>query len=132
MRSAASSPSGTRSVPKTVEEYIAGVPEPGRSTLERVRAVIRSIVPPDATETISYQMPAFRYKGALVAYGAFKNHCSLFPMSAALIEAMKSELGKYETAKGTIHFALDKPLPATLIRKIVKARIAQNEKKKAR
>jgi uncharacterized protein YdhG (YjbR/CyaY superfamily) len=132
MRSAASSPSGTRSVPKTVEEYIAGIPEPGRSTLERVRAVIQSIVPPDATETISYQMPAFRYKGALVAYGAFKNHCSLFPMSAALIEEMKSELGKYETAKGTIHFALDKPLSATLIRKIVKARIAQNKKKKAR
>lgn len=77
-------------------------------------------------------MPAFRYKGALVAYGAFKNHCSLFPMSAALIEQMKSELGKYATAKGTIQFPLNRPLPSSLIRKIVKARIAQNEKKKAR
>lgn len=115
-----------------VDQYLAAVPEPAHSTLQKLRALIRSIVPPEATETISYQMPAFRYKGALVAYGAFTNHCSLFPMSATLIGELQEELQAYETSKGTIRFPVDKPLPAALVRKIVKARIAQNERKQKR
>ena len=113
-----------------VEAYLAKVPEPARTTLERVRATIRSAAPKEATECLSYGMPAFRFKGALVAYAAFKDHCSFFPMSAALIDTMKDELKGYRTSKGTLQFALDKPLPATLVKKMVKARVADNEQKK--
>jgi uncharacterized protein YdhG (YjbR/CyaY superfamily) len=117
--------------PKTVDEYLAGVPQPARSTLNKIRAAIRSAVPPEATETISYGMPAFRYKGVLVWFAAFSNHCSLFP-TAAMVEAFKSELRGYSTSKGTIHFPTDKPLPAALVKKLVKARVAQIESKKRR
>ncbi len=115
-----------------MDEYLAAVPEPARTTLNRIRGVIRSVVPPEATEAISYQMPAFRYKGALVAYAAFSDHCSFFPMSAALIETFKKDLEGYGLSKGTIRFPLDKPLPAALVKKLVKARIAQNERKQKR
>ena len=118
--------------PKSVDEYLAGVPEPARSTLNRVRAAIRSVVPPEATEAISYGMPAFRYKGPLVAFAAFSNHCSFFPMSSSLIETFKSELKDFHTSKGTIQFPVDKPLSAALVKKLVKARIAQNENKNQR
>ena len=93
--------------------------------------MIRAAVPPEATEGISYGMPAFRYKGALVGYAAFKKHCSFFPMSPAVIEAFAEELKAYRTSKGTIQFAMDKPLPAGLVKKLVKARIAENERKGA-
>lgn len=118
--------------PKDVDEYLAGVPEPARSTLTKVRAAIRSAVPPEATEAISYRIPTFRYKGALLAFAAFSNHCSLFPMSLAVMEAFRKELKGYDTSKGTIHFPLDKPLPASLVKKLVKARIAEKERKKQR
>jgi uncharacterized protein YdhG (YjbR/CyaY superfamily) len=117
--------------PKNVDEYLAGVPEPARSTLKKVRAVIRSAAPAGATECISYGMPAFKNKGVLVWFAAFSNHCSLFP-TAAVIEAFKKELKCFSTSKGTIHFPTDKPLPAALVRKLVKARVAQNERKKQR
>jgi uncharacterized protein YdhG (YjbR/CyaY superfamily) len=119
-----------KAAPKTVDEYLAGVPEPARSTLEKIRAVIRSVVPPETTEVISYRIPMFKYKGMLVGFAAFSNHCSLFP--GALPEAFKDELKRYPTSKGTIQFPVDKPLPATLVRKLVKARIAENEKKSKR
>ncbi len=115
-----------------VEEYLARVPEPARSTLNKVRAVIRSAAPKEATEAISYGMPMFKYKGSLVGYAAFKNHCSFFPMGSSAIEAFKSELKDYQTSKGTIRFPVDKPLPAALVKKMVKARVAQNEHKKQR
>jgi uncharacterized protein YdhG (YjbR/CyaY superfamily) len=110
-----------------VDAYLAEVPEPARTTLEKVRATIRSIVPAEATEGLSYGMPAFRYKGPLVAYAAFKDHCSFFPMQASLIDEMKDELKNYRTSKGTLQFSMDEPLPATLLKKMVKARIAENE-----
>ena len=116
--------------PKNVEEYLAGVPEPGRSTLQKVRATIRSAAPADATEAISYGIPTFKYKGSLVAYGAFSRHCSLFPMSMAVIGMFKDELKDSLASKGTIHFPLDKPLAAGLLKKIVKARVAEKAKKK--
>src|SRR5437016_6935678 len=117
--------------PKTVEEYLAGVPEPARSTLNKIRAAIRSAVPPEATETISYGIPAFKYKGVLVWFAAFSNHCSLFP-TASVVEAFKNELKGFSTTKGTIHFPTDKPLPTALVKKLVKARVSQIESKKRR
>jgi uncharacterized protein YdhG (YjbR/CyaY superfamily) len=75
-------------------------------------------------------MPSFRYKGGLVGYAAFKAHCSFFPMSGRLVEEFADELKAYKTSKGTIQFPADKPLPAALVKKMVKARIAQNEAKK--
>jgi len=118
--------------PKGVEEYLAAVPEPARSTLNKIRAAIRSAVPPEATEAISYGMPAFKYKGPLLGYAAFPNHCGLYPMSPPVIEAFKDELKGFHTSKGTIRFPVDKPLSAALVKKIVKARIAENENKKKR
>jgi uncharacterized protein YdhG (YjbR/CyaY superfamily) len=115
--------------PKNVDEYLAGVPEPARSTLAKMRAAIRSAVPPEAIETISYRIPAFKHKGVLVWYAAFSDHCSLFP-TAAVIEAFKNELKGFSTSKGTIHFPTDKPLPTALVKKLVKARVAQSEDKK--
>jgi uncharacterized protein YdhG (YjbR/CyaY superfamily) len=114
----------------SVDEYLARVPEPARSTLIKIRATIRSVVPPEATEAISYGMPTFRYKGPLLGYAAFPNHCGLYPMNPAVIEAFKSELKNFPTSKGTIRFPVDKPLPAALVKKIVKARIADNERKR--
>jgi len=118
-----------KGAPNDVDDYLAGVPEPARSTLKKVRAAIRSAVPPEATEAISYRMPAFMHKGTLMWYAAFSDHCSLFP-TASVIEAFKDELKNFSTSKGTIQFPVDKPLPATLVRKLVKARIAQKEQKK--
>ena len=119
-------------VPKDVDEYLTGVPEPARSTLNKVRAAIRSAVPPEATEAIWYRIPTFKYKGPLVGFAAFANHCSLFPMSSSVIEAFKNELKGFHTSKGTIRFPVDKPLAVALVKKLVKARIAQNEQKKPR
>jgi uncharacterized protein YdhG (YjbR/CyaY superfamily) len=112
-----------------VEEYLARVSEPARGTLEKVRAAIRSAVPREAVETISYGMPAFRHNGVLVWFAAFSDHCSLFP-TASVIEAFQKELKGYPTSKGTIQFPTDKPLPTALVKKLVKARVAQNEGKK--
>ncbi len=120
-----------KGAPKNVDEYLAGVPEPARGTLSKIRAAIRSTVPPETTETISYRIPAFKYKGVLVWFAAFSDHCSLFP-TAAVIEAFKNELKGFSTSKGTVHFPTDKPLPTALIKKLVKARIAQIESKKRR
>lgn len=114
-----------------VESYLAACPEPHRTTLEKLRASIRSVVPKETTEAISYGMPSFRYNGGLVGYGAFKGHCSFFPMSGRLVEEFAEELKAYKTSKGTIQFPADQPLPAALVKKMVKARVAQNAAKKA-
>ena len=110
--------------PKTVDEYLAGVPEPARSTLKKIRAAIRSAVPPETTETICYGIPAFKYKGMLMWFAAFSGHCSLFP-TASVIRTFKNELKAYEISKGTIRFPMDKPLAAALLKKMVKARVAE-------
>lgn len=120
-----------RGVPKNVDAYLSGVPEPAHSTLSKIRAAIRSAVPRGAAETISYGMPAFKYEGVLVWFAAFSNHCSLFP-TASIIEAFKDELKGFTISKGTIQFPTDKPLPAALVRKMVKERVAQIESKKQR
>lgn len=116
---------------KSVDEYFARVPEPARSALSKLRAAIRAVVPAEATETISYGIPAFKHKRVLVWFAAFSDHCSLFP-TAAVIEAFKDELQGFSTSKGTIHFSLDKPVPTALVKKLVKARVAEIEGKKQR
>src|SRR6266446_5472254 len=117
---------------KDVDNYLAAVSEPARSTLNTIRATIRSAVPPEATEGISYGIPVFKYKGALVWFAAFSKHCSFFPGSLAVIAAFKDELKDCQTSKGTIGFPVDKPLSAALVRKLVRARIAENERRKRR
>jgi len=115
-----------RKQPKTVDEYLAHVSESARATLDQLRAVIRAVVPRGATEVISYGIPAFRQKRVIVWYAAFSNHCSLFPTNS-VIERFKDKFRGFSTSKGTIQFPLDKPLPVALIKKLVKARIAEAE-----
>jgi uncharacterized protein YdhG (YjbR/CyaY superfamily) len=111
----------------TVTEYLRAVPAKPRAALQNLRKTIKAAAP-GAVEVISYQMPAFKYQGrVLVFYAAFKDHCSFFPASMAVIAAHKDELKGYARSKGTIRFAADKPLPATLVKKLVKARIRENE-----
>jgi uncharacterized protein YdhG (YjbR/CyaY superfamily) len=114
-----------------VNEYLAGVAEPARSTLQKVRAAIRSAAPPGATEGISYGIPMFKYRVVLVWFAAFAKHCSFFP-TAAVIAEFQNELKPYRISKGTIQFPVDKPLPAALVKKMVKARLAHIETKKPR
>jgi uncharacterized protein YdhG (YjbR/CyaY superfamily) len=128
MRKKSSSRAKGSATAKSVDEYLAGIAEPARSTLTRMREVIRSAVPAEAIETISYGIPTFKYKGSLVWFAAFSDHCSLFP-TAAVIEAFRDELKGYQISKGTIRFPVDKPLPAALLRKLVKARVAHVEDK---
>jgi len=112
--------------PATVNDYLSRVPEQARPALRQMRMAIRSVVPNDATETISYKIPAFVHNGVLVWYAAFADHVSLFPKSE-IIEAFKDDLAGFKTSKGTIQFPLDKPLPIALIKRIVKARVMQHE-----
>jgi uncharacterized protein YdhG (YjbR/CyaY superfamily) len=112
--------------PTSVEDYLAALPEGQRVVLEKLRKTIRAAAP-EAIETISYQMPTFKDHGrVLVYYAAFKDHCSLFPASNAVMEALGEELKPYFAGKGTLRFTADKPLPAALVKKIVKARIEEN------
>ena len=120
-----------KGAPKNVDEYLASVPESARGALNKIRSAIRSALPPEATETISYQIPAFKHKEVLVWYAAFSNHCSLFP-TASVIEEFKNELKGFSISKGTIQFTTGNPLPTPLVKKLVKARLAKSENKKRR
>ncbi|MEJ7748809.1 MAG: DUF1801 domain-containing protein [Candidatus Limnocylindrales bacterium] len=112
--------------PSSVEDYLAALPEDRRATLETLRQTIRAAAP-EATERISYQMPAFRsHDQFLVSYAAFKHHFSLFPSSDAVLEALGAELTPYLSGKGTIRFPADRPIPADLVTRIVKVRVAEN------
>jgi uncharacterized protein YdhG (YjbR/CyaY superfamily) len=117
--------------PKTIDDYLASVPEPARGTLQKVRAAIRSSLPPGATETISYNIPAFRHGEIIIWFAAFANHCSIFP-TARIIEQFKNDLKAFTISKGTVQFPIDKPFPASLLKKMVKARLTQIEGKKRR
>ncbi len=121
-------PAKSNGAPKDVDDYLARVSEPARSALQIMRAAIRSVVPAEAGEVISYRIPAFKHKSVLVWFAAFSEHCSLFP-TASVIRMFKDELKGFSTSKGTIHFPTAKPLPIGLIKKIVKARVAQCENK---
>jgi uncharacterized protein YdhG (YjbR/CyaY superfamily) len=110
--------------PRTIDEYLAPLSNEQRSALEKLRRAIKAAAP-KAEECISYQLPAFRLGGRmLVAFGAWANHCAFYP-GAHPLEAHKDELKSYDTSKGSIRFQANSPLPATLVRKLVKSRIAE-------
>jgi uncharacterized protein YdhG (YjbR/CyaY superfamily) len=111
--------------PKTIDEYLAALSDDKRAVLAKLRKTIRAAAP-KAEECISYQLAAFRQNGMLVAFGATVNHCAFYLMSSSTVEAHKDKLKDYDTSKGTIRFHADKPLPVGLVRKLVKARIAEN------
>jgi uncharacterized protein YdhG (YjbR/CyaY superfamily) len=112
--------------PTSVEDYLAALPEEQRAALEELRKTIRAAAP-QATERISYAMPAFEQDGRfLVSYAAFKDHCSLYPASSPVREALGDELEPYFSGKGTLRFRADAPIPATLVRKIVRVRLEEN------
>lgn len=111
----------------SIDEYLAHLSEDKRAALAKLR---RSIIAaaPGAVECIVYRMPAFRLNGkVLVAFGATPNHCAFYPMSSSTVNAHKAALHGYDTSKGTIRFQPENPLSATLVRKLVKARIAENQ-----
>jgi uncharacterized protein YdhG (YjbR/CyaY superfamily) len=112
-----------------VEAYLASVPEPAHSTLQKVRAAIRAAAPPGATESINYGIPTFNHNGPLLGFAASAHHCALYPMNGSTVDAFHEDLKDYKTSKGTIRFPLDKPLPTALIRKLVEFRLKENELK---
>jgi uncharacterized protein YdhG (YjbR/CyaY superfamily) len=105
-----------------IDEYLAQLPEPTRAALEKLRETIRAAAP-TATETISYQLAAFRHEGMLVAFGAAANHCGFYVMSGTVLQGFRDELALYKTS---IRFTPDRPLPSALVKRIVKTRIAEN------
>jgi uncharacterized protein YdhG (YjbR/CyaY superfamily) len=147
------SPAKNPAAPKTVDEYLAAVPEPARSTLTKVRGIIQETANraaahstpsrlrgqslragSEVVEVLSYGIPAVKietsgYKGIVMWYAAFSDHCSLFP-TASVIQAFKKELKDFRVSKGTVKFSVDKPLPAALLKKMVQARLAEMKGKK--
>ena len=107
-----------------VEAYIAAVPEPIQTTLRQLRDIIRSAVPTEAVEVISYGIPAFALPRPFFGYAAFKNHLGVLPFSGSLFNSFSEELRPYARTKSSLHLPFNEPLPATLIRKLVRARLA--------
>jgi uncharacterized protein YdhG (YjbR/CyaY superfamily) len=108
---------------KEVDSHISRIPEPQRSTLKALRRTIRKLIP-NAEEVISYGFPGYKLGGKIICgFDAFKNHCSYFPHSSLVIPALSEELANYKTSKGALQFAVDKPLPASLVRKLIRTRI---------
>jgi len=112
----------------TVDEYLSMLPDDVFQALENIRQIIHFLVP-DAEETISYRVPAYKYKGMLVGFGATKNHCSFFVMSSTLLNDFQDEIKDFDTSTGTIRFTPEKPIPNDLITRIVMTRLAENEAK---
>jgi uncharacterized protein YdhG (YjbR/CyaY superfamily) len=113
--------------PETIDDYLAAIDGEKRAALEKLRRTIRSILP-KAEECISYRIPAFRYKGAVVAgFLARKNGCSYIPFSGSTLRTLVDDLASYNQTKSSLHFSADKPLPAKLVRKLIKTRIAETK-----
>jgi len=113
--------------PSTIDEYLAGVRDADqRAALEKLRRIIRTAAP-KAEECISYRIPTFRQNGMLVGFGATRNHCAFYLLSGTMVDRFKDDLTGFDTSKGTIRFQPDHPLPSSLVRKLVRARIEENE-----
>jgi len=111
---------------KTIDQYLAGVNPRQRAALQKLRQTIRAVAP-SAEECISYGIPAFRLNGrSLVFFGAWADHCSFYPGSSVTLKKFRDDLKDFETSKGTIRFSPQEPLPAALVKKLVKARMAEN------
>ena len=116
-------PKSPAAKPQTIDEYLKPLSKEKRDALQNLRKAIQAAAP-KAEECISYDLPAFCVNGKfLVAFGAARDHCAFYPGS--VLQGFKDELKNYDTSKGTIRFAPEKPLPATLVRKLVKARVAE-------
>jgi uncharacterized protein YdhG (YjbR/CyaY superfamily) len=108
-----------------IDSYLASLHEPKRSTLEELRRSILAVIP-DAEQCISYGMPAFKVRSKTVAgFAAFKNHLSYLPHSGSVLEQLGEDLASYESTKGSLHFAIDEPLPRGLVNKLVKTRMRE-------
>ena len=114
---------------RTVDEYLRALPADARAVLTRLRRTIRAAAP-GAEEVISYSMPAYKLNGVLVYFAAFENHCSFFPASKAILKRFAKDLRPFDASGATIRFTSDHPLPATLVRRIVRARIQENEERR--
>ncbi len=111
--------------PKTIDDYLATVPRPQRAALQKLRKTIHAILPA-AEECISYSIPAVRYRGRIVGgFQARTSGCSYFPFSGRTLRTLSDELARYSQTKSALHFASDKPLPKTLVKKLLSARIAE-------
>jgi uncharacterized protein YdhG (YjbR/CyaY superfamily) len=126
MKTASSKDSKRTARAATVDAYLATLPEDARTTLAALRKTIRAAAP-KATEVISYQIPTFKHQGMLVAFAAFEGHCGFYVISEKVLRSHAAELKEYELNKASIRFSTSKPLPAALVTKLVKARIAENE-----
>jgi uncharacterized protein YdhG (YjbR/CyaY superfamily) len=116
----------TKPKPKTVDEYLASVNADHRDALKKIRQAIRAVAP-KAEECISYGIPAFRLNGrSLVFFGAWANHCAFYPGSSLTLKKFRNEVRDFQTSKGTLRFSPGKPVPTALVKKLVKARIAEN------
>jgi uncharacterized protein YdhG (YjbR/CyaY superfamily) len=112
---------------RTIDRYLEMAPAPAQELMKKIRDIVRVTVPKEAIEVFSYGMPGFRYKGALLWYGAFKHHVGFYPGSPPMIRSLAEELKGFKTSKGAIQFPLGEALPAALVKKIVKLRVAENE-----
>jgi uncharacterized protein YdhG (YjbR/CyaY superfamily) len=115
--------------PQTIDEYLAHVADDQRAALQKLRKIIKSVAP-KAEECISYQIPSLRLNGMLVGFGATPNHCAFYLMSARTLKDFADDVEGYDISKGTIRFQPDSPIPAALVRKLVRARIAENDRKR--
>ena len=118
----------TKNNSEAVDQYLAQLPEDQRAALEKLRQTIKKLVP-EVEEFISYKMPAYRYHGMLCGFAAFKKHCSYFPWDSKTVEDFKTELKDFKTSAGTIQFTPEKPIPETLLKKILQARVKANTNK---
>jgi uncharacterized protein YdhG (YjbR/CyaY superfamily) len=119
-------------IQEAIDGYLARAAEPVRGMMSEIRAIVRKNAPAETVEVFSYGMPGFRYKGALLWYGAFKNHVGFYPGSPPMIASLARELRGLKTSKGAIQFPLCGPVPAALVKKIVKLRVKQNESRAQR
>jgi len=112
-------------MPATIDAYLAGLPKDVAAALDKLRTTIKAAAP-GATEAISYRIPTFSLHGKLVGFAAFEKHCGFYLMSTGITETYKADIAPYLSGKGTLHFTPTEPLPTALVKKLVKARIAEN------